>query len=47
MDTIQSALGDTKDDNKKDVFPLKKNPENKEYPTLPVTDHPLYNRFAS
>lgn len=46
VDTIQSALGDKVDDNRKDLYPLKKNPENKEYPMLPVTNHPLYKEFA-
>ncbi len=48
VDTIQSALGDKEKDKdfKNDVYPLKKNPENKEYPMLPVIDHPLYREFG-
>lgn len=41
---ISEILGD--EINKNDLYPLKPNDQNKEYPMLPINDHPLYTQFA-
>lgn len=44
VNSLQSALGDYK--NNEEKYPLKQNSEDKEYPYLPVTEHPLFEQFS-
>jgi hypothetical protein len=47
VSSIQTALGDKDISPRKDTYPLKKTGEVKEYPSLPVNDHPFFEQFAS
>jgi hypothetical protein len=46
VNSIQTALGDKDHNIRKDTYPLKNTGDVKEYPSLPVNDHPIFEEFA-